>query len=179
MDKNSILFYEGDESKYLYLLTSGIIKLYKISSKNKKIILKYFHSNELIGEVANFEQIPYPATAQAFTDIEFLKIDFDELKKVIYSNSELSFKIQTSLIKKIKNLERIISLDLVLDTRERVAKYIYENQKDFFVLRNIEIAEILNMAPETLSRIIKEFKTDNLIDNKSKTIDREKIKKLF
>ena len=155
----------------MYLLVSGIVKLYKTSSANRKIVLKYFHSQELIAEVANFEEMPYPATAEAFTDIQYLKIDFDKLKKVIFSNPQLSFKIQTSLIKKIKNLEHVISSDLVLDAKERIAKYICETKKDFFKQKNIEIAEILNITPETLSRILKSFKQNGLIDIKSKTFD--------
>ena len=70
LSKDNILFYEGEEPKYLYLLKKGIVKLYKTSSNDKEIILKYFHANELIAEVANFEQIPYPATAQSFTNTE-------------------------------------------------------------------------------------------------------------
>jgi len=153
--------------------------LYKTSSHSRKIILKYFHPEELIGEVANFEAMPYPATAQAFTDVEFLKIDFEKLKEIIYSNPELSFKIQTSLIKKIKNLEHIISSDLVLDAKERVAKYICENQKDFFNQKNIEIAEILNITPETLSRILKSFKQADLVNIKEKTIDTDSLSNYF
>ncbi|MDT8339583.1 MAG: cyclic nucleotide-binding domain-containing protein, partial [Sulfurimonas sp.] len=53
--KDNIVFYEGDEPKYLYLLAKGVIKLYKTSSNHKEVVLKYFHDNELIGEVANFE----------------------------------------------------------------------------------------------------------------------------
>ena len=169
LKKDSILFYEGEESKYLYLLVSGIVKLYKTSSTNKKIVLKYFHSQELIAEVANFEKMPYPATAEAFTDIIYLKIDFQKLKKYIFLNPELSFKIQISLIQKIKNLEHVISSDLVLDAKERVAKYICENKNNFFNQKNIEIAEILNITPETLSRILKYFRQNGLIDIKSKT----------
>ena len=179
LKKDNILFYEGDESKYLYLLTLGIVKLYKTSSHAKKLILKYFHPNELIGEVANFEHMPYPATAQAFTDVEFLKIDFEKLKDIIYSNPELSIKIQTSLIKKIKNLEHIIATDLVLDAKERVAKFVYDNPDDFFVKKNIEIAEILNITPETLSRILKSFKQDGLIDMSTKSIDKDSLINYF
>lgn len=179
MVKDSILFFEGDESKYLYILVSGIIKLYKTSSTNKKIVLKYFHSQELIAEVANFEHIPYPATACAFTDIEYLKIDFEKLKEHIYSNPELFFKIQLSLIKKIKNLEHVISFDLVLDSKQRVAKYIYQNENEFFNQKNIEIAEILNMTPETLSRILKSFKDDKLINIKEKKLDKEKLSNIY
>jgi CRP/FNR family transcriptional regulator len=66
-----------------------------------------------------------------------------------------------------------------LDTKERVAEYIYQNPENFFTQKNIEIAEILNIAPETLSRVIKAFKQDNLINLKLKTIDKETLKTYF
>ncbi|MFA7084784.1 MAG: Crp/Fnr family transcriptional regulator [Arcobacteraceae bacterium] len=177
--KDSIVFYEGDESKYLYLLKSGIIKLYKVTSNNKEVILKYFHPNELIAEVANFEQIPYPATAQAFTDIEVIMIDFASLKDIIYNNPSLAFKIQTSLIKKIKNLENLVSMHVVLDSQERVAKYIYDHTEQFFNTKNIITAEILNISPETLSRILRTFKNEGLINMAEKTVNKEEIKQFF
>jgi len=179
LKKDNILFYEGDGPKYLYVITLGIVKLFKTSSQNRKIVLKYFHPEELIGEVANFENLPYPATAQAFTDIQFLKIDFSKLKTIIYQDPDLSLKIQASLINKIKTLENVIASDLVLNAKERVAKYIYQQQNDFFIQKNIEIAEILNITPETLSRILKFFKSNNLISLKEKTIDTEKIRSYF
>lgn len=177
--KDTIIFYEGDESKFLYLLVKGVIKLYKTSSNHKEIVLKYFHGNELIGEVANFEDIPYPATAKAYSDVEILKIDFERLKEIIFSNPNMAFNIQTSLIKKIKNLENIISTNLVLDSKERVAKYIYNHTDDFFDTKNIEIAEVLGVSPETLSRILKFFKDNNIINLKTRYIDKEELVKYF
>jgi CRP/FNR family transcriptional regulator len=61
----------------------------------------------------------------------------------------------------------------VLDAKERVAKYICETKKDFFIQKNIEIAEILNITPETLSRILRNFKQNGLIDTKLKTFDND------
>ncbi len=87
--------------------------------------------------------------------------------------------MQLSLIKKIKNLEHLISADLVLDARERVAQYIHNNPQDFFNYKNIEVAEILNITPETLSRILKAFKQSNLIDLKAKTINKEQLLSYF
>jgi len=179
VSKDNIVFYEGDEPKYLYLLVKGVIKLYKTSSNHKEVVLKYFHDNELIGEVANFEGMPYPATAKAYSDVEFLKIDFEKLKEVIFSNPNLAFNIQTSLVKKIKNLENIISSNLVLDSKERVAKYIYNHSEDFFETKNIEIAEILGVSPETLSRILKFFKDKEIINIKTKFVDKETLREFF
>ena len=179
LNKENILFYEGDESKYMYILLKGIIKLYKVTSVDKELVLKYFHENEFIAEVANFEEIAYPATAQAFTNIEVLKIDFKKFKEEILSNPILSFLITKSLIKKIRNLENLVSMHLVLDSKERVAKYIYENEIDFFSTKNVIIAEILNITPETLSRILRVFKNENLINTKDKIVDKDGLKAYF
>ena len=179
LSKDNIIFYEGDESRHLYLLTKGIVKLYKTASNDKEIVMKYFHSNELIAEVANFDDIPYPATAQCFTEAEVLRIDFTKLKEVIYQDPKLSFMIQTSLIKKIRNLEKLVSLHVVLDSKERIAKYLCEHTEDFFNTKNIMVAEILNISPETLSRMLRVFKDDGLIDSKAKTVDTERLKIFF
>jgi len=179
LNKDNIMFYEGDDSKYLHLLTLGIIKLYKMSSNNKEIILKYFHANELIAEVANFEEIAFPATAKAFTDIEIIKIDFEKLKDIIYSNVDLLYQIQVSLIKKVKNLEYFISRHLVLDAKQRVAQYVHDYTEDFFTNKNIETAEVLNITPETLSRFLKLFKDEKMINMKEKTIDKKSLSLVF
>jgi len=179
LNKHNILFYEGDEPQYLYILLKGIIKLYKVTSVDKELVLKYFHENEFIAEVANFEEMDYPATAQAFSNIEVLKIDFKKFKEEILLNPSLSFLITKSLINKIRNLENLVSMHLVLDSKERVAKYIYENPEDFFTTKNVIIAEILNITPETLSRILRVFKNDDLIDTKEKIVNKAGLKAYF
>ncbi len=175
-NKDNILFYEGDESKYLYILLKGKIKLYKVMAQDRELVLKFFHENEFIAEVANFEEINYPATAQAATDIEVLRIDFASFKTQIYHNPKLSFMIMKSLIKKIRNLENVLSMNLVLDSKQRVARYIYNNLDNFFVTKNVKIAELLNITPETLSRILRVFKDEKIIDTKNKTIDIKALK---
>jgi CRP/FNR family transcriptional regulator len=179
LNKDNILFYESDEPKYLHILTKGIIKLYKTATNSKELVLKYFQSNELIAEAASFQQIPYPATAQAFTDVEVLKIDFLKLKAIMLKNPELCFNMQISLIQKIKNLESIISTQLVLDTKEKVAKYICDNEKDFFKTKKILVAQLLNITPETLSRTLKVFKDEGLIDTKNRRIKKEELSAYF
>ena len=179
LNKENILFYEGDEPKYMYILLKGIIKLYKVTSLDKELVLKYFHEDELIAEVANFDHINYPATAQAFTNIEVLKIDFEKFKDEILSNPALSFLLTKSLIKKIRNLENLVSMHLVLDSKERVAKYIYENPEDFFNTKNVLIAEILNITPETLSRILRIFKNEDLVNTKEKRVNKDGLKSYF
>lgn len=177
--QDNILFYEGDEPDYMHILIKGIIKLYKITANDKELILKYFQEKEMIAEVACFENIPFPATSEAFTDCEVLKIDFKKFKKIMIENPEISFKVQTSLIKKVKNLENLISTHLVLDTRQKVAKYVYNNSDSFFDTKNLHIAQILNITPETLSRVLKIFKDKGIINLKDKIIHKELLKEFM
>lgn len=176
---DSIVFYEGDEPKYLHLLIKGRIKLYKVTSSDKEVVLKFFSDNELIGEMANFENLNYPATAQAVSEVKILKIDFYKLQEIIKTNPDFSYKIMISLIKKIKNLENKVSMQIVLDSKERVAKYLYENESEFFKRKNIDIAEELNISPETLSRTLRLFKDKGLIDDKTKSINTQGLTPYF
>jgi len=177
--RDNILFYEGDNPDYIHIVIKGIIKLYKITANDKELILKYFQEKEMIAEVACFEGIPFPATAEAFTDCEILKIDFKKFKNIMIENPEISFKVQTSLIKKIKNLENLISMHLVLDTRQKVAKYIYTNSDSFFDTKNMHIAQVLNITPETLSRVLKVFKDKGIINLKDKIIHKDLLKEFI
>jgi CRP/FNR family transcriptional regulator len=175
-EKDSIIFYEGDKSIYLHILIKGTIKLYKHTLNNKELVLKYFHRGKIIAELANYSNIPFPATAMAFNEVKILKINFDNIKKIIYSNPDISYKIHLSLIDKIKNLENIISNNLVLNCKEKIIKYIYENSNNFFTTKNTTIANILNTTPETISRVLKELKDKGIIDIQKKYINKELLK---
>jgi len=175
-NKNNIIFYEGDKSNYLHILIQGTIKLYKSSLNGKELVLKYFKDGEVIAELANYSNIPFPATAMAFTNIKLLKINFHEVKNIIYSNPKISYAIHLSLISKIKNLESVISNNLILDAKQKIIKYIYENSNDFFDTKNTTIAQILNTSPETVSRVLKELKEANILDVKKKYINKELLK---
>ena len=127
------------------------------------------------------EFILYPYSfPSAVSSSSFLPRNRNSLSTInAYSDPELSFVIQTSLIKKIRNLEKLVSLHVVLDSKERIAKYLCDHTEDFFNTKNIIVAEILNISPETLSRILRVFKNEELIDSKAKTINKEKLESFF
>ncbi|WP_200763976.1 Crp/Fnr family transcriptional regulator [Nitrosophilus alvini] len=180
--KGNILFYEGDEPKSLILLTDGILQVYKTDHKGNKIILHQFFPQSLIAEIANLERIPFPASAEFVTDGSAVLIDYEKFEKEFLKNPEISFFLIKSLTKKVKFLEDVITNNIVMNSTARVAKFICEHEKEFIELKKGEIAANLNIAPETLSRIIKKFKTLNLLEkneNGYKVINKEGLKSLY
>ena len=156
LKKGEVLFYEKDTPKYLTLLTEGILKVYKTDVKGNEIILHRFTPTSLVAEMAVFEGIDYPASAMFDSDGSVIEIEFAQFKNSFLTNPEIAFNFFRSLSKKIKYLEDVISLNIVLDSTSRVAKYICENN-DALSMKNNQLARHLHMTPETLSRIFKKF----------------------
>ena len=159
-----ILFYEGDEPTYLYVLLQGTLKVYKTNHKGQQIFLHQFYPGGLVVELANFENIPYPATAEFMSDSEVLRIDYQALEKDFFKNPEISFEIIKSLIAKHKILIDVIQKEVILTADAKVAKFILENEDLFKKLKNTQVASILNLTPETLSRTLSKFKSSGIID---------------
>ncbi len=180
--KGDILFYEGEEPENLYILTDGIIRVFKTDFKGHEITLHHFYPVSLIAELANFENLNYPATAEFETDGKVLAINFDMFEKELMKNPTLAYELVKSLLYKIRVLDNVIVQNLMMDAVSRVAKFIYEHEDLFLTLKHNKIASVLNITPETLSRILKKFREQNiLVKDKSgyKIVDKEKLKKYF
>jgi len=162
--KGSILFYEKEEPDSLILLVEGVVKIYKTDLKNNEVIMRRFRATTLIAEMATFEEIPFPASASFETDGTVIMIDFEQFKKRFMDKPDIAYTIIQSLSKKVKNLEEVIDLNIVLDTTARLAKYLYENESILDELKNYQIAEDLHMTPETLSRTLKKFSVLGLLE---------------
>jgi CRP/FNR family transcriptional regulator len=163
-NKDEILFYKGEQSKYLYLLTSGIVKIYKHDANGNEIIIHNITAPSFIAELANYDSIPYPANCSFESDSEVYLIDYEKFKKDFLNKPEVAMIFIKSLTKKIKALENFITLNISHDSSVRIATFLCENEHLLPTLTQVKIASILNITPETLSRKITKFKKENLLE---------------
>ena len=181
--KGEFLFMEGEESKWLHLLIKGSIKLYKIGPKGKEIFMHQFNGISFVAELANFENIKFPATAVFLTGGEVLKIDYDKFYAEFLSNPHVSLQIIKSLSQKLKITSELIHQELVLNSEAKVARFLVNNADLFNELKHFKIASILNITPETFSRILAKFKAQNLIaldaNNEILDIATNELSKMF
>ncbi len=167
-EKDSILFYEKDEPASLILLTEGVLKVYKTDPKNNEIIMHRFLPVSLVAEMAVLEGIPYPASAAFETDGTVIEINFERFKKEFFNNPEVALIFFKSLSKKIKYLEDVIALNIVLDSTARLAKFLYDDRVELTTLKNYNLAQHLHMTPETLSRTFKKLVVLGLVEKEAK-----------
>jgi CRP/FNR family transcriptional regulator len=180
--KGQLLFLEGEETKRLHILSEGVLKVFKTDPKGSEIVLNHFHPVSLIAELANLEHMAYPASAVFETDGKVLAIDYELFEREFLKDPNISFSIIKSLSRKLLLLNRVISHGLTMTSVGKVARFIYENEELFLQLKQHKVASILNIAPETMSRVLRRLKDGKAIDKPGKrfrVIDREKLKEFF
>jgi CRP/FNR family transcriptional regulator len=170
--KDSIVFYEGDESDYFYILLDGTVKLYKTSPKGSQVQIKRLKAPNTIGEYAFFEKAPFPATCEFITDGTMGLLHFEKVYKYL-EDREFALGLIKSLTSKVMILSSLVHKETILSSEAKVADLMIENISIFNRLKNNEIAGILNLTPETFSRIITKFKKEGIVK-----IDKNKLKVL-
>jgi CRP/FNR family transcriptional regulator len=161
--KGGIVFYEEDESSHIFVVLEGSVKLYKTSPKGTQVQINRFSAPAVLGEYACFEEVPFPATCEFVTEGKIAYIPRDYVVDNL-GDSEFALEMIKSLTAKIMVLSSLIHKETIYSSEAKVAKLLMEKSEIFHKLKYNEIASILNITPETLSRILKKFKTEEYIE---------------
>lgn len=174
--EGNILFYEGEEPEYFYALLQGSLKLYKTGIKANEIVLHYFRTPTLVAEMASLEAFPFPATAIVMEgNTQIALMNKNKFLELLQEDAQLSFFIVKSLTKKIKTLEVAINRNLVFDSTLKVCSILQEQPDIFAMHKSKEVALLLNMAPETLSRIMQKLKKLHILSEDNLLVAPEKL----
>lgn len=180
--KGEILFYKGDEPRYLHLLIKGIAKLYTHDFKDNEVVIHNLIAPSLIAEIVNYEEINFLANCSFETDAEVLLIDYKKFKEEFLLKPDIAMFFIKSLTKKIKVLQNFIDYNISLNSTAKIAKFLYENENLLPSLKQVKISQILNLTPETFSRQLSKLKKDSIIDNTNgfiKILDYDRLKSLI
>ena len=171
-EKDSILFYEAEFSNQLIFLAEGLMKIYKIDKFNNEIFLYYIYQNSMISELSSLEE----NTIRCFSNAAFvensaiLAIDFKKFKEYILNENPFMINFNKELIYKNQQLQCIVNRELVFDAISKVAFMLINDLLMFNTLKRHEVAVLLHIQPETLSRVLQKLQRTDVI-----TIDRGTI----
>jgi CRP/FNR family transcriptional regulator len=92
-----------------------------------------------------------------------LKISRDPFLALLQNDPSLSIALITSLTQKISALELSLQRHSAPNAVAKVARLIRDDSGAFHRLKGIDIARLLGITPETLSRMIKKLKAEGII----------------
>jgi len=181
LGKKEVLFSDGEEAKGFYVILSGKVKLYKISSDGKEQILHVVSGPDSFAEAALFLEGTYPAFAEALIDSQLLFIPKREFIQWIEKNPQLSINMIVSLSHYLRRFASLIEELSLKEVSSRVAKYLLDlstklskegknpNQIELD-LSKTQLAFKLGTISETLSRTLGKMRDKKIIEVKGKRI---------
>lgn len=175
-EKGESIFFEGEKANYIYYVINGSVKLYRINDEGKIANIKIVKKNEIFADAVLFDEHIYPVSAESFIRSKILCFKVKELKEVILSNRKLTEGFIMMLSKRLKYLVNKID-GLELDNAEnRLLSYLngiaYAKKTNEIVLdlSKKDLAEIIGVRSETLSRLLKKLSLNGVLKVQSKKI---------
>lgn len=176
VDKDTMLFFEGDPATGFFVLLSGRVRIYKSSADGKEYTLHQITPGQMFAEAAIFRGITYPANCMAMEDSEVAFVPKDQFVALITKYPNISLKIIGSLSRWLR--EFAIKLeDLSLkEVPARLATYLLRQKQKLksnsleLDITKSELASELGTISETLSRSLKKLKDLDVIAVEGKHI---------
>ena len=182
--KDTIVYFESDVDYSLQFLVTGLVKIYKIDKFNNEIFLYHIQHGNMISELTSIdsESIYCFSNASFVEDGIILSIDFKKFKSYFIDSGLLSSEFIKEILEKSHQLQCIINRELVFDSTAKVAHMLYHDLEMFNTQKKTQIAFMLHIQPETLSRVLKRFTRDLIIEVVDKNYiikDEEKLLSIF
>ncbi|MDP2919292.1 MAG: Crp/Fnr family transcriptional regulator, partial [Dehalococcoidia bacterium] len=151
------VFWEGDPPDWFYLLAVGKIKVVKHSSTGKDFVIAFFGPGEIFGEVAVFENRPYPASAQAVEDSVALGIKREDFLKFLGRRPEVALRIINVLggrLRMASNRLRDLASERVEQRLARVLRMLSARLGKELPFTRQDIADMAGTTIETAIRFL-------------------------
>ncbi len=190
--KGEIIYHEETPSYGLYVVNSGIIKVFTSDDSGKEIILRLAGPGDIIGHHFLFKNITHIDSSKVIENSICNFIDKKSLQE-IQKNSPETFDYIIQKIGQELMIYQDKSIELIKkNVRERLASFFCymvkhhserKNEKTRIKvqLTREEIASMIGTANETAIRFISEFKELGLIEEIDRyfhILEKEKIEKL-
>jgi CRP-like cAMP-binding protein len=171
VQKEELLFAEGDPCDGMFVVQSGAIKVFKMADSGREQVLVIERAGSTVGELPVFDGGNLPASAAALEDSSLLFLPKREFLSLCRQNSEVAFAVIRSLVEELSLKE--VSHRLARFLRDRALAVGVRTKRGVeFPLEetNQQIAAEIGTVRDLVSRNLR-----RLVDRKIIKMERRKV----
>lgn len=172
--RGTIIFREGEETDGIYIITAGLIKVYKMSIDGREKTLAILNPGDIMGEMALFDYSYRSATAEALEASTVNVIPRQDFERLLEEMPALAIKVIRVLAERLRQADEEIKNLLFLNARSRVILNLVQLVEQHmqgkkpgtpipFRLTHAEMANLVGVSRETVTRVISELQDEGLI----------------
>jgi len=188
INRNNFLFRMGEPLKSIYAIRSGSFKTYLTNPDGTEQIVGFSLPGELLGMDAISED-KHTCTTKALETSSVCEIPFEQLESLAREIPNLQHQLLRLMSKEIQQDQNLMLLlaqmpaetrlaSFLLGMSERLNKRGYAANEFNLSMSRGDIANLLGMAVETISRLLSHFQDDGLLSVERKHITILKLDEL-
>jgi len=165
-ESGEFVFWEGDAPDRFYLVAEGRVKVVKHSSSGREFIIAFFGPGEMFGEVAVFEDKPYPASAQAVAGTRVLGIRRDALLSFLADRPQIALRIISVLSGRLRDAQgrlRDLASERVEQRVAQILLMLSARLGSTLPFTRQEIADMSGTTTETAIRVMSRLRQGKII----------------
>ena len=175
LEKNEKIFLSGQHANHVYVIKKGRVKITTIGDDEKEVLKSLIHKGELVGEDALFGSRERQDSASAMDEgVIVYQIPSDQMRVIMKSNPEFSFKITAQIAQKLRSAERRLESLTFQNSRTRIIEFLKETAKKQGkkigyetllrpFLTHQDIGNLTTTSRQTVSSVLNELKGSNKI----------------
>lgn len=174
---NDIIYREGNNSNYIYLIKKGVVKCYKLEEHGKELTIALHKEDDFFGYTSLIQNIPCQETAMAIKDVELVAISKSELNNIFNNNHKVTLEIIQLLSDELSGVnDKLLQMAYssvnkkTADTILKFAQKINRKPEEPFAISRSDLASEAGIATETFIRTMSNFKKEGLIEIKGGNI---------
>ena len=180
--KGAILFLEKQAARGVYLLCSGCVKLSMSSSDGRELIARIAERGEALGLSSTVSGRPYELTAETLEPCRISFIKREDFLRLLNVDAGISVRTASHLSNNYHlACEQIRLIALSNSAAARLAKFFLEwcashgqktaqGHKLILTLTHDEIAHLIGVSRETVTRLFSEFKHQQIIETRGASL---------
>jgi CRP/FNR family transcriptional regulator, cyclic AMP receptor protein len=161
LERNDILFSEGDEADELFVVLTGRIAIAKKSPDGRESLVALMESRDVFGEMPLFDGEPRSAFARALERSELARVPFEVVRSELDAQPALLWEVVALFASRLRTTDDALADAMLLDVTGRTAKRLLElsAEADEFVLpiTQEELAGLVGASRERVNKAIAAF----------------------
>jgi CRP/FNR family cyclic AMP-dependent transcriptional regulator len=176
LHQGALLFQEGEEGQGAFVVLSGEVRVYHALADGREYTMEIVGPGGTVAVVCLFDEGPYPASAEAYTEVWVGLLQRRVARELVRAHPELALRLLAVLSARLRRAHQRTSDLAVLTAHERIALTLLRlsggGQGDGLVRvrSRTELAKLVGTARETVARALSDFQRHGAVELRGEEI---------